>query len=168
MSGPTPLQIKIVLCPEDQVSEILKIIDDYDLVLDIRATVPGNVPQDDHLYRNELYINSAASPNSAEEIASLLQANAPDAAWEVQSDPTGERLGQVYRFTSKLGLWIGTCVADGTAVFTVEEVIEFLDDRSLSRNDIDRRLGVAHTESFEESLTTAAACRFFYDQDKEV
>lgn len=170
MSDRTPLQLRIVHCPPNRVRPILDVIEEYDLHPD-PADQAGL--DENHLGFNVLYLGLEVRCGSAAETAKTLQSIAPDASWEVWEDPKFEWLGDLYRFTPKLGVWTSECDNSGDAVFKAGEITALLEDRSLSRDDLDTKLGLVHTAALDAVRDTygtlvLSADRTRPDSDEEV
>lgn len=119
MSDRTPVQLTVSACPTEQVGAVLDVIESYGLHLEY---VEDGQPGDDQLGLALTYMDPEISCGSAQKIAQELQNHAPDASWEIWEDPKYEWLGDLYRYTPELGVFSAECDAEGTAVFTADEV----------------------------------------------
>lgn len=118
MGDRTSFQVVIYDCPPEQASAVLDIINNYGLGVDW-----GNgETQTDVLFLGQLYTEHEMSCGTSDEMANLLQDEAPGASWELWEDPKYEWLGGLYRYTPSLGKFFADCDAAGSPQFTEEQV----------------------------------------------
>ncbi|WP_181273658.1 hypothetical protein [Brevibacterium oceani] len=145
MSDRTHVQLIVHDCPPDQAAAVLSIIDQHDLHLEY---VEDGQPADGQLGLGLTYMDPEVVCGSAQLIAQELEQSAPGASWEVWEDPKYEWLGDLYRFTPTFGPWTANCDAEGTPVFTPDEVHRL----AVLPNTVDeparaRALGEAHADA---------------------
>ncbi|WP_137811168.1 hypothetical protein [Gordonia sp. GAMMA] len=148
MADRTCFQLRIANCPAGEVSEILDIIDEYDL--------GGEDAADGVLVIGTTYLGQEIRCGSAEDIATSLQERSPGASWECWEDPKYEWMGRLFRFTPELGLFGTDCDADGVARFTPQDVHSLVNlPNTLDEPTQARALGELHTTSLEKMVRDA-------------
>lgn len=148
MADRTCFQLRVAHCPAGEVSEILDIIDAYDLGCEDAA--------DGVLVIGTTYLGPEVRCGSAEDIATSLQERAPGASRECWEDPKYEWMGRLFRFTPELGLFDKDCDADGVARFTPHDMRSLLIlPNTLDKPARARALGELHTTPLEEMVRDA-------------
>ncbi|GAB36188.1 hypothetical protein [Gordonia otitidis] len=143
MSDRTCFQIVIYAAPDNEVTAIEHIFEQYDI--GYRETSDS-----ESLYKVVLGAHAHSYEircGSATDISQELIRHAPGSSWELWEDPAYEWLGDVHRYTPELGLFAAECTSEGCPVFTVAEVLQMVTQTEQSRL---RALGEAH----RKALTT--------------
>lgn len=125
MADWTPLQAIIWACPPPQATAVLELLAERNLRpagwLDGTDTTAT-------LALGQLYLSPAEALGSAarETAAALLEA-APGVAFEVWEDPAYGQLGTLVAHVPEVGTLTQRCNAEGTALWTAQEVLALLE-----------------------------------------
>lgn len=145
MTDYTPLQLIVYACPEDQLSAVMELIDEYRLT--------ENMPDGDALEFGHAYSNYEITCGSAEQLADALQEYAPGASWRVWEDPKYEWLGDTWMHAPELGVYRADCDANGQPVLTKAAVRKILSQLPEAMHQqveeaIDQAYGTAWEQAF--------------------
>jgi hypothetical protein len=106
-------------CPDDQRQAVLDVIQSERLSEDSQPTV-------DELVLGERYGIDETQLDRYAEIAGILMTRAPGATFVIWNDPKYEWLGGLMAYAPDLGAWSHDCDAEGTPVFSYQEVVDIL------------------------------------------
>ena len=121
MADRTPIEVRVFACPVECARTVVDVLDEHGLL-------PQSSASGVELCRG--YMRAEIPVGSSEEIAAALPRSS---AWQVWEDPKYEHLGQVFLHHPDLGVFRAECDAYGRAVFSGDEVDQFVartgDDR---------------------------------------
>jgi len=148
MSDRTALQVIVLSCPLERVRAVLAVLTERSL-----GEFFGD---EDAVVLGEQYLAPEESFGSAEELAAELVAAAPEVAFLAWEDPRYKWLGTVFAYVPGVGQFTGPCDAQGTPLWTTDQVLGLLGPGNMLNADSEMQMGVAVFARIQELLTLGA------------